>query len=102
MPPIVWESIGEDSKAREHMNLRNARFRHDPRPIDENCGCQTCKTISRSYIHHLLKAGELLAMQCIDDSQCAFHEPSSCGHSPGNCHGSTGSGKKELGPLRNF
>ena len=47
------------------MNLRNARFRDDPRPIDETCGCQTCKTLSRSYIHHLLKAGELLAMHVL-------------------------------------
>jgi queuine tRNA-ribosyltransferase len=65
VPPSLWESLGEDPKAREHMNLRNARFRDDPRPIDETCGCQTCKTLTRSYIHHLLKAGELLAMHAL-------------------------------------
>lgn len=65
VPPHVWESLGEDPKGREHMNLRNARFRDDPDPIDETCGCQTCKTLSRSYIHHLLKAGELLAMHTL-------------------------------------
>lgn len=65
IPPRLWESLGEDPKGREHMNLRNARFREDPRPIDETCGCQTCKSFSRSYIHHLLKAGELLAMHLL-------------------------------------
>jgi len=65
VPPSVWESLEEDPKGREHMNLRNSRFREDPRPIDESCGCQTCQTISRGYLHHLLKAGELLAMQAL-------------------------------------
>jgi queuine tRNA-ribosyltransferase len=49
----------------EHLNLRNARFREDERPIDESCGCQTCQTLSRSYLHHLLKAGELLVMHAL-------------------------------------
>lgn len=35
-------------------------FRHDDRPIDPSCGCEACRNYSRSYIHHLLKAGELL------------------------------------------
>lgn len=65
VPPHVWESIHENPRGREHMNLRNARFRDDPSPIDETCKCQTCKTFSRSYIHHLLKAGELLAMHLL-------------------------------------
>jgi len=63
--PSTWETLGENPKGREHMNLRNARFREDSRPIDETCGCQTCQTLSRGYLHHLLKAGELLAMQAL-------------------------------------
>lgn len=62
---LVPSSLHEDSQGREHLNLRNARFRTDPRPIDETCLCQTCKTYSRSYLHHLLKAGELLALQAL-------------------------------------
>ena len=62
---LVQPSVLEDEKGREHMNLRNSRFRDDPRPIDEKCECQTCRTLSRSYLHHLLKAGELLAMQAL-------------------------------------
>jgi len=65
VPLSVWESMGEDPRGREHMNLRNARFRDDARPLDETCGCQTCQTLSRGYLHHLLKAGELLVMQAL-------------------------------------
>lgn len=61
----LWKSLGEEPRGREHMNLRNTRFRTDPCPIDETCGCQTCQTFSRSYIHHLLKARELLAMHAL-------------------------------------
>jgi queuine tRNA-ribosyltransferase len=49
----------------EHINLRNQRFRNDDKPIDENCACQTCQTHSRAYLHHLLKAHELLALQAL-------------------------------------
>ncbi len=65
IPSTVWNSLGEDGQEREHMNLRNSRFRMDPRPIDETCQCQTCQTFSRSYLHHLLKARELLALQAL-------------------------------------
>ena len=50
---------------KEHINLKNASFREDPEPIDATCGCETCQTYSRSYLHYLLKAKELLAMQAI-------------------------------------
>jgi queuine tRNA-ribosyltransferase/7-cyano-7-deazaguanine tRNA-ribosyltransferase len=43
------------------LNLRNARFRDDPRPISETCGCYTCQRYSRAYLHHLYRAKELLA-----------------------------------------
>ncbi len=65
VPLSVWENMSEDPRGREHMNLRNARFRDDSRPIDETCGCQTCQTLSRGYLHHLLKAGEFLAMHAL-------------------------------------
>jgi queuine tRNA-ribosyltransferase len=43
------------------MNLRNAQYREDPRPIQEGCGCYTCRNFSRAYLRHLLIAKELLA-----------------------------------------
>ena len=46
-------------------NLRNARFRQDPRPLDDNCGCYTCRFYSRAYLRHLLIARELLAYRLL-------------------------------------
>ncbi len=42
------------------MNLLNAKFELDSRPLDDTCGCPTCKHYSRAYIRHLLKAKEML------------------------------------------
>jgi len=43
------------------LNIFNARFKDDPRPIEENCACYTCCNFSRAYLQHLFIAGELLA-----------------------------------------
>jgi len=43
------------------LNLRNARFLDDPRPVQEGCPCRLCRSFSRAYLAHLLRAGELLA-----------------------------------------
>ena len=50
------------------LNLKNAQFELDDRPIDENCGCPACRRYSRAYIRHLLKAGEMLGMRL-----CVLH-----------------------------
>ena len=42
------------------IKLRNARYRDDVRPLDETCGCYTCRNFSRSYLHHLQKVNEIL------------------------------------------
>lgn len=55
----------EPEKAREHINLKNSRFQEDWGPIDPECFCHTCKTYSRAYLHYLIKANELLALQAI-------------------------------------
>ncbi len=44
---------------RHRINLRNARFKLDSRPIDETCDCPTCKNYSRAYLRHLCRSGEL-------------------------------------------
>lgn len=49
-------------------NLFNARYEKDMRPIEEGCGCPACRTYSRAYIHHLLKAKEMLGMRL-----CVLH-----------------------------
>ena len=43
------------------LNLMNATFARDERPVDETCDCYTCKTFTRAYVRHLIVAKELLA-----------------------------------------
>lgn len=50
------------------INLFNARFELDSRPIEEGCGCPACRRYSRAYIRHLLKAKEMLGMRL-----CVLH-----------------------------
>ncbi|MEB3266748.1 MAG: tRNA guanosine(34) transglycosylase Tgt [Cyanobacteriota bacterium] len=45
----------------ERWNLRNARFRHDHTPLDGSCSCLACRQHSRAYLHHLIRAEEMLA-----------------------------------------
>ncbi len=42
------------------MNIRNAEFRDDQKPVEESCGCYTCKNYSRGYLCHLYRAHEIL------------------------------------------
>jgi queuine tRNA-ribosyltransferase len=47
------------------LNLKNAEFTLDKRPIEKNCACETCRQFSRGYIRHLIKAGEILGLRLI-------------------------------------
>jgi queuine tRNA-ribosyltransferase len=42
------------------IKLRNTRYRADTAPLDETCGCPTCRTFSRGYLHHLQRVNEIL------------------------------------------
>ena len=50
------------------LNLFNRKYELDSRPIEEGCGCPACRSYSRAYIRHLLKAGEMLGMRL-----CVLH-----------------------------
>ena len=50
------------------LNLFNAKYELDTRPIEEGCQCPACRTYSRAYIRHLLKAKEMLGMR-----RCVLH-----------------------------
>lgn len=50
------------------LNLFNAKYELDDRPIEEGCRCPACRTYSRAYIRHLLKAKEMLGMRL-----CVLH-----------------------------
>ena len=47
------------------LNIRNAQFRTDDRPLDPSCDCETCTTYSRGYLRHLFVAGELLGLRLL-------------------------------------
>lgn len=51
--------------SREHINLKNGRFREDYTPIEPDCTCYACTNFTKSYIYHLLKAQEMLAFTLI-------------------------------------
>ena len=42
------------------VNLKNARHKDDPRPVDAECGCPACRNYSRAYLHHVVKADEII------------------------------------------
>jgi queuine tRNA-ribosyltransferase len=42
------------------VNLRNARHRDDPRPLDEGCACPACRGFSRAYLHHVVRSDEII------------------------------------------
>lgn len=57
----VWTGEGR-------LNLRNARYAHDFGPLEEGCACYACRTATRAYIRHLVKAGEILGLRL-----CTWH-----------------------------
>ncbi|MFL6262515.1 MAG: tRNA guanosine(34) transglycosylase Tgt [Thermoanaerobaculia bacterium] len=43
------------------VKIKNARYKEDERPLDPECGCPACRRVSRAFLHHLTRAGELTA-----------------------------------------
>ena len=60
---ITWEG---------RLNLRNARFARDPRPLQEGCPCAACTTFSRAYIRHLVNQEELLGLRLLSMHNLRF------------------------------
>ncbi len=56
------------------MNLRNARFADDPRPIDEASPAYAGRVFSRAYLRHLVKSGEILAMMALTAINIAYYQ----------------------------
>lgn len=55
------------------MTLLNAKYELDDRPLDEQCGCPTCRHYSRAYIRHLLKAKEMLGLRLLVTHNLYFY-----------------------------
>ena len=51
---------GQAFTRRGPVNLRNARHADDARPLDAGCDCPVCRSYGRAYLHHLVRAGEIL------------------------------------------
>ena len=58
--PTRTARTGSALTAAGRLNLKNARFARDPRPLEEDCACPTCTRFSRAYIRHLVNQQELL------------------------------------------
>ena len=56
------------------LNLRNAAFARDERPLETGCDCSTCRRFSRAYLRHLLKSGEALGPQLLSVHNLRFME----------------------------
>jgi len=56
------------------LNIRNARFAEDQAPIDARCRCTVCASFSRAYLHHLVKAGEMLGAMLMTEHNLSFYQ----------------------------
>jgi queuine tRNA-ribosyltransferase len=56
------------------INIRNARFAEDPDPIEPGCACPSCTTFGRAYVHHLVKAGEILGAMLMTQHNLWFYQ----------------------------
>ena len=56
------------------LNLRNARHADDPSPVDPLSSCAAARTYSRAYLHHLVKAGEILGMMLLTEINLAYYQ----------------------------
>jgi queuine tRNA-ribosyltransferase len=56
------------------INMKNARHKEDDRPIDSKCSCPTCSNYSRAYIHHLIRAGEILGAMLLTWHNLQFYQ----------------------------
>lgn len=58
---LIARQLDDQRLPRLRMNLRNARYARDPRPVVDGCPCPLCARHSRAYLHHLFRERELLA-----------------------------------------
>jgi queuine tRNA-ribosyltransferase len=56
------------------LNMRNAQFADDTEPIEPGCPCPACTTFSRAYVHHLVKAGEILGAMLMTQHNLWFYQ----------------------------
>jgi len=65
---------GQGWTARGSVNLRNARHRDDPRPLEEGCPCPACRNYSRAYLHHVIKSDEIIGSMLLTWHNLAYYQ----------------------------
>jgi queuine tRNA-ribosyltransferase len=65
---------GKAFTRRGEINIRNARHAEDPRPLEEGCDCLACRRHGRAYIHHLVKAEEMLGPMLLTEHNLRFYQ----------------------------
>jgi queuine tRNA-ribosyltransferase len=63
--PTRTARTGSALTATGRLNLRNARFANDPRPLEEGCACPACTRFSRAYVRHLVNQAEVLGLRLL-------------------------------------
>src|SRR5262249_28018158 len=56
------------------LNLKNARHADEEAPLDAVCACRACRAYSRAYLHHAVKAGEIIAAMLLTWHNLAFYQ----------------------------
>ncbi len=56
------------------INIRNAKFAEDTGPLDPDCACPSCSNFSRAYLHHLVRAGEILGAMLMTEHNLYFYQ----------------------------
>jgi queuine tRNA-ribosyltransferase len=56
------------------LNLRNAKFAEDTRPVDPECGCVACRNYGRAYLHHLIRSDEILGPMLLTTHNLTYYQ----------------------------
>lgn len=70
--PTRTARTGSALTARGRLNLRNARFSRDPRPLEDGCDCSACARFSRAFVRHLVTQREVLGLRLLSLHNLAF------------------------------
>ncbi|WP_109356604.1 tRNA guanosine(34) transglycosylase Tgt [Sphingorhabdus sp. EL138] len=65
---------GQAFTASGPINIRNAKFAEDLKPLDTDCTCSVCQTYSRAYLHHLIRSKEILGAMLMTEHNIAFYQ----------------------------
>ncbi|TVR47559.1 MAG: tRNA guanosine(34) transglycosylase Tgt [Rhodobacteraceae bacterium] len=65
---------GQGWTARGPVNLRNARHRDDPRPLEEGCSCPSCRSYSRAYLHHVIRSDEIIGSMLLTWHNLTYYQ----------------------------